>query len=589
MKQTLSTFIIALLVASNISAYDFQAGDLFYNITDETNKTVEVTYEMMQSPTNYSLLPEEVIIPETVINNETEYSVTGIGRSAFAMCSKLKQITIPDGVLVIKEQAFFNCSALNQINIGTGVENIKSQVFFGCRKLAEVTIPDGVTVIGDYIFNSCSALTKVNIGSGLTKIGEKAFDNCMKLTEINVDDNNTVYSSESGVLFSKDKTELIIYPIGKQETAYTIPEGVISISNSAFYKCPALTQVSIPNGVESIGEEAFSTCSALEHINIPESIFSIGKYAFYNTPVYNNAEYWINDVMYLDNCLIEARTSLTDSYDIAEGTKVIANAAFSNCASLTEINIPNSLINIGNEAFIRTGISKITIPENVTNIGNDAFNRCASLTEVNTGNGVTKVGDRAFSGCPTLANVTIGDNVTSIGIEAFSKCSSLSEITIPDCVTSIGDAAFSWCLSLTSVSFGSGITNIGESAFYPCSSLTEMTITATVPPTINANVFEEVPREIPVYVPEESLESYKEAEVWKEFDLQAIPTSSIQNTKDMESINVHNGILSNPEELQIYIYDLQGRQVYSGNDVTLRQPSGIYIIRCADKCIKAAF
>lgn len=527
MKQTLSTFIIALLVSSNISAYDFQAGDLFYNITDETNKTVEVTYEMMQSPTNYSLLPEEVIIPETVVNNETEYSVTGIGRSAFAMCSKLKQITIPDGVQVIKDQAFFNCSALNQINIGKGVENIKSQVFFGCRKLTEVTIPDGVTVIGDYIFNGCSALTQVNIGNGLTRIGEKAFDNCMKLTAINVGNDNTVYSSENGVLFNKDKTELIIYPIGKQETAYTIPEGVISISNSAFYKCPALTQVTIPNGVENIGEEAFSTCSALEQINIPESIFSIGKYAFYNTPIYNNAENWINDVMYLDNCLIEARTSLIDSYDIAEGTKVIASAAFSNCASLTQINIPNSLINIGNEAFTRSGITQIIIPENVTNIGNYAFTRCSALTQINTGDGVTNIGEGAFSGCPTLAEVTIGNNVLCIGIEAFSKCASLSEITIPDCVTDIEDAAFAWCTSLSKVSIGNSITNIGESAFAYCTSLTEMTIKATVPPTIDANVFEEVSKEIPVYVPEDALESYKEAEVWKEFDLQAIPTSSI--------------------------------------------------------------
>lgn len=116
-----------------------------------------------------------------------------------------------------------------------------------------------------------------------------------------------------------------------------------------------------------------------------------------------------------------------------------------------------------------------------------------------------------------------------------------------------------------------------------------MTIKATVPPTISANVFEEVPREIPVYVPEEALESYKEAEVWKEFDLQAIPTSSIDNTKSIGNINIYNGILNNPEELYIHIYDLQGRLVYSGSDITLRQPSGIYIIYCADECSKVVF
>ena len=104
-------------------------------------------------------------------------------------------------------------------------------------------IPNSVTSIGDDAFNNCTSLTSITIGNSVTSIGDYAFDNCTSLTSINVEEGNTNYSSQDGVLFNKDKTKLIRYPIGNTRTSYIIPNSVTSIGESAFYECKDLTDI----------------------------------------------------------------------------------------------------------------------------------------------------------------------------------------------------------------------------------------------------------------------------------------------------------------------------------------------------------
>ena len=171
--------------------------------------------------------------------------------------------------------------------------------------IKNISMPEGLTSIGDYAFYRCSAFTQVTIGSGVTSIGDEAFNYCSALTAINVKSGNTAYCSENGILFNKDKTLLITYPAGKQESAYIIPDGVKTIGDFAFHNCSALTQVTIGNSVKSIGYGAFAQCYALTEITIPDSVTSIGDYAFYNcfaltqvtignsvTSIGNYAFYW---------------------------------------------------------------------------------------------------------------------------------------------------------------------------------------------------------------------------------------------------------------------------------------------------------
>ena len=245
---------------------------------------------------------------------------------------------------------------------------------------------------------------------------------------------------------------------------------VTSIRDYAFQYCRSLTQVTISDGVTSIGYSAFYKCSALTEVTIGNGVESIGDYAFYETALYKNAGNWTNNVLYIDNCLIKAKTKLSGSYEIATGTRVIADGAFSWCSALKQI----------------------TLPESVTSIGNYVFYECSALTQV-----------------------TIPESVTSIGDRAFQNCSALTQVTIPDNVTSIGDWAFEDCSALTQVIIGSSVTSIGYSAFEDCSALAEINVLATVPPTITANTFSNINPQVKVNIPEGSRDAYMADENWK--------------------------------------------------------------------------
>ena len=158
-----------------------------------------------------------------------------------------------------------------------------------CKESAKgaITIPseiDGksVTSIGAFAFDGCTGLTSITIPDSVTRIGDGAFSGCTGLTSINVASGNNYYSDNNGVLFNKKKTELIIYPEGKSQTSYTIPDSVTSIGRYAFYGCTGLTSITIPNSVTSIGDGAFLECTGLTSITIPNSVTSIGDEAFWD-------------------------------------------------------------------------------------------------------------------------------------------------------------------------------------------------------------------------------------------------------------------------------------------------------------------
>ena len=267
-------------------------------------------------------------------------SVTSIGYRAFANCTGLTSVTIPNSVTSIGYQAFENCSGLTSpvynahvfaymptsysgaYTIPDGIESIAGSAFENCSVLTSVTIPNSVTSIGNHAFENCTgltspvynahvfafmptsysgaftipdgiesiaggafyncySLTSVTIPNSVTSIGDgyDAFYGCSSLTSINVASDNSNYCSVDGVLFNKDKTTLIQYPGGKQG-AYTIPNSVTSIGESAFYNCSSITSVTIPNSVTSIGERAFYECTSLTSVTIGNSVTSIGYQAF---------------------------------------------------------------------------------------------------------------------------------------------------------------------------------------------------------------------------------------------------------------------------------------------------------------------
>lgn len=198
----------------------------------------------------------------------------------------------------------------------------------------------------------------------------------------------------------------------------------------------------------------------------------------------------------------------TVSYDSKQyNVTSIGDSAFRGCFSLTSVIIPNSVESIGESSF--NGCSSLTsviIPNSVKSIGEAAFASCTSLISVTIPNGVTSIEKDAFSYCSGLISATIPNGVTSIEKGAFSNCSGLISVTIPNSVTSIGFFSFYCCGSLTSVTIPSSVESIGDGAFGYCSNLAYIVFLATDPSTYNAgqNVFFNVPKEIPVYVPDAS-------------------------------------------------------------------------------------
>ena len=142
-----------------------------------------------------------------------------------------------------------------------------------------------------------------------------------------------------------------------------------------------------------------------------------------------------------------------------------------------ELNYANEITSV--KATNNTALTYIQIPNTVTEIGDDAFRRCTSLVSITIPDGVTKIGIYAFFRCTSLVSITIPDGVTNIGDSAFKACASLVSITIPDGVTNIGDTAFEGCNKLASITIPSGVKSINYRAFYNCSKLTDFNFNGT--------------------------------------------------------------------------------------------------------------
>ena len=204
--------------------------------------------------------------------------MTDIGESAFGNCTSLKTVILGNSVTKIWERAFENCSSLTTVNIPNNVKSFGERAFYGC-KLSSINFPNSLTDIGEDAFYGCE-FTSVTIPNSVTYIGESAFYACKKITSFVVGDLNPNYCAVDGVLFNKDKTILIQYPVGNTATTYQIPNNVVSIGKQAFASGNNLQSIDIPNSVENIGQGAFFRCENLTSITIPENVTSMGVYAF---------------------------------------------------------------------------------------------------------------------------------------------------------------------------------------------------------------------------------------------------------------------------------------------------------------------
>ena len=194
--------------------------------------------------------------------------LTQIGTNAFANCTKLKTFDFPKSVTSIGRNAFSGCSSMSYVKFAPDA----AIVSFGEGSLADcgltsIDIPEKVSKIEREAFRNCKVLTKVNVPAITTHVSPEAFKFCDKLTDIKVDKSNSKYSSLDGILLTKDKRTLVLFPPGKANDKFTLlPPSITAIGEYAFYECLALKNVTIPNKVTSIGERAFGLCKNLKTV-----------------------------------------------------------------------------------------------------------------------------------------------------------------------------------------------------------------------------------------------------------------------------------------------------------------------------------
>ena len=408
-------------------------------------------------------------------------SVTEIGSGAFRDCTSLKSITMPDSVTSIGDSAFSGCASLTSITIPDSA-SIGGWAFEDCINLASITIPDGVTEIGSGAFRDCASLTSITIPNSVTWMDDSIFEGCTSLTAINVATGNQDYVSVNGVLYNKDKTTIKCYPAGKKDQNFKILDGVMCISESAFYGCASLTSITIPDSVTFIGKYAFCGCASLTAINVATG---------------NQNYISVNGVLYdKDKTILICypANKKDQNYTLIESVTSIDSGAFEGCTSLTAINVAT-----GNQNYVSiNGVlydkdktrlicypagkkdNNYTIIDGVNGINDYAFRDCTNLTSIMIPDSVTWIDDSAFRGCTSLTSITMSNSVTSIGSCTFKDCTDLASITIPNSVTYIGDNAFSGCKSLTDMTISDDVTYIGNNAFSSCINLKSVTIPESV-------------------------------------------------------------------------------------------------------------
>ena len=460
MKRLFITLTFIALSIANATAQTFDSGDFTYCKLYGTYNEVSI-----KGSTDKTSLT----IPSTVDYEGVTYSITGIEYDAFLSHNNLQTISIPNSVQCIWGTPFNGCENLQYIEYDNALYlgNDENKYLWLIKAKSK-----GITSCG--INNNCK------------HIAENAFDGCDKLTAI------------------------------------VIPNSVADIGHYAFNNCSGLSSVTIPISVITIGTQAFNCDNTIFVCEAQSKPQGWGDYAsYYCSGTWNNCQgttYWglsfiVGDFAYsiIGDNTVSVRKYLGDGLDVSIPSVVtfngneykvtdIGEAVFKN-KDLTEITIPETVKNIGKEAFYGcSGLTEVILPDSLITIGNNAFDGCSCLRIINIPNSVQTINQSVFSNCEnlqynrydnafylgneenpylclvkarnaTITSCEINEGCRFIFGYAFSSCSNLTSIEIPDKVLDIGRVAFYHCSSLESVIFGKSVKYIEDDAFCFCSSL----------------------------------------------------------------------------------------------------------------------
>lgn len=519
----LSSVLLSLLVLVNFlpltisaKAYDDAALDTMIVVDDQESDLFENSIKTditVESEAAEDLFTEQIIDASRVYEQLDDVCERPV------LLEENKSILIPDSAVAVGEPFTMGEDVFGQIykwteddtaHVGLYIySNLKYYITERVteewrEEITDLVISNQINTIGESAFEDCSKLIRVVLPSRLREIGLKAFKDCTSLNEIELPDSLTSIG-----YYAFEGCEKI--------TEITIPKNTMSMGESVFSKCTSLREVTFAEGMVEIPSYALYTYSegSVKTVNIPATAVEIGKYAFYNQVGLKNVNFKgdrlqtigersFSDCKALQN--IELPVSLLEIRDgaflncinlnkltLPKNISLVDSSSFSGCDNLTEISFAEGMKEIPEYAICSAKkVKTINLPSTITIIGDHAFDDLADLVNVNFNDcKVTRIGNDSFYGCKSLSEITIPRSVYTIGDGAFSNCVSLSKVTFENesVINSIGAGAFGWCENLQSIVLPDSLTSIGYGAFQFCTGFSEIVIPRNVT-EMGENVFE---------------------------------------------------------------------------------------------------
>jgi len=420
---------------------------------------------------------KRIVLPETLTVIEDEAfercwdlaevsfpdSLTRIGVRAFASCD-LKTVELGSGPVEIDDFAFQNSFEISKVDLGGAVR--LGEETFDALYIDKLVIPDTLKAMGNGNF-SHSRVHSLHIGSGLEEFEDILFEGFMELKEITLSPDNKALRLSDGVLYTSDRSRLLLYPAADKRDSYVVPDKVREIGHSAFYGAENLVSITLPDSIRVIDDYAFFACHGLEELSIPEGVTELGLES-------------------VACCGSLVRVQLPESL------RKIDRYAFHLCSSLTEVDLPDGLEVLEDECFAGCPITSVDLGTKLRRMGANPFAGAPVITiSVAPENRYFHVVD----GCLYTLNgremvlypryspaesFTVPDGVEIIRAGAFRFSDNLREVILPEGLKTIGEYAFYSCERLESINLPDGLETIGYWAFEGCPELKDLHIPESV-------------------------------------------------------------------------------------------------------------